>query len=215
MTTLRTLVLGTRNIKKGAELVELLAPHGLQLRTLADFDNALDVVEDGDSFAANAALKATQQARHLGHWTLGEDSGISVRALDGAPGIYSARFSGDGATDESNNQHLITQLGDTPLEKRWAHYTCHMALSDPTGEVRISVESHCHGRIRFEGSGNAGFGYDPYFEVMEYHKTFGELGEQVKSVISHRARAIRQLVPKLRQLLLDGSWPDPSTITKP
>ena len=107
MTTLRTLVLGTRNVKKGAELVELLAPHGLQLRTLADFDDGLDVVEDGDSFAANAALKATQQARHLGYWVLGEDSGISVQALDGAPGIYSARFSGDGATDESNNQHQI------------------------------------------------------------------------------------------------------------
>lgn len=215
MTTLRTLVLGTRNVKKGAELVELLAPHGLQLRTLADFDDGLEVVEDGDSFAANAALKATQQARHLGYWVLGEDSGISVQALDGAPGIYSARFSGDGATDESNNQHLIAELGETPLEKRGAHYTCHMALSDPTGEVRISVESYCRGRIRFEASGQAGFGYDPYFEVMEYHKTFGELGEQVKSVISHRARAIRQLVPRLRQLLLDGSWPDPSTITKP
>ena len=214
MTMLRTLVLGTRNVKKGAELVELLAPHGLQLRTLADFDDGLDVVEDGDSFAANAALKATQQARHLGHWVLGEDSGISVQALNGAPGIYSARFSGDGATDESNNQHLIAELGDTPLEKRGAHYTCHMALSDPTGDVRISVESYCHGRIRFAASGHAGFGYDPYFEVREYHKTFGELGEQVKSVISHRARAIRQLVPKLRQLLLDGSWPDPSTITK-
>ena len=215
MTMLRTLVLGTRNVKKGAELVELLAPHGLQLRTLADFDDGLDVVEDGDSFAANAALKATQQARHLGHWVLGEDSGISVQALNGAPGIYSARFSGDGATDESNNQHLISELGDTPLEKRSAYYTCHMALSDPTGDVRVSVESYCRGRIRFEASGHAGFGYDPYFEVREYHKTFGELGEQVKSVISHRARAIRQLVPRLRQLLLDGSWPESSSTTEP
>ena len=206
MSTERILVLGTRNVKKGVELAELLAPCGLVLKTLADFDEAVDVVEDGDSFAANAALKATQQARHLGHWTLGEDSGISVAALDGAPGIYSARFSGEDATDESNNQHLIETLGQTPQEKRLAHYTCHMALSDPNGDIRESVECHCHGRIRFEAAGTAGFGYDPYFEVVEYHKSFGQLGEKVKSILSHRARAMRQLIPKLRRLILDGHW---------
>lgn len=206
MATERILVLGTGNVKKGIELADLLAPYGLVLKTLADFDDPLEVVEDGDSFAANAALKATQQARHLGHWTLGEDSGISVAALDGAPGIYSARFSGEGATDESNNQHLIEKLGQTPLEKRQAHYTCHMALSDPHGDVRESVECHCHGRIRFEAAGTAGFGYDPYFEVPEYHKSFGQLGDKVKSLLSHRARAMRQLVPKLHRLILDGHW---------
>ena len=206
MATERILVLGTGNVKKGIELADLLAPYGLILKTLADFDDPLEVVEDGDSFAANAALKATQQARHLGHWTLGEDSGISVAALDGEPGIYSARFSGEGATDESNNQHLIEKLGQTPLEKRQAHYTCHMALSDPHGDVRESVECHCHGRIRFEAAGTAGFGYDPYFEVPEYHKTFGQLGDKVKSILSHRARAMRQLVPRLHRLILDGHW---------
>ena len=206
MATERILVLGTGNVKKGIELADLLAPYGLILKTLADFDDPLEVVEDGDSFAANAALKATQQARHLGHWTLGEDSGISVAALAGAPGIYSARFSGEGATDESNNQHLIEKLGQTPLEKRQAHYTCHMALSDPHGDVRESVECHCHGRIRFEAAGTAGFGYDPYFEVPEYHKSFGQLGDKVKSILSHRARAMRQLVPKIHRLILDGHW---------
>ena len=206
MSTPRMLVLGTTNVKKGAELVELLRPCGLELCTLVDFDQALDVVENGDSFAANAALKATQQARHLGRWVLGEDSGISVAALGGAPGVFSARYSGENATDESNNQQLVNALAETPLEKRLAHYTCHMALSDPAGEVRASAESYCHGRIQFTAAGNAGFGYDPYFEVLEYHKTFGQLGEKVKSVISHRARAIRQLVPKLQRLVLDGSW---------
>ncbi len=207
MTTERILILGTGNVKKGIELAELLAPYGLVLKTLADFDDPLDVVEDGDSFAANAALKATQQARHLGHWTLGEDSGISVAALDGAPGIYSARFSGEGATDDSNNQLLIEKLSQTPLEKRQAYYTCHMALSDPDGNIRESVECYCHGRIRFEAAGTAGFGYDPYFEVPEYHKSFGQLGDKVKSILSHRARAMRQLVPKLQKLILDGHWP--------
>jgi len=206
MTTERILVLGTGNVKKGIELAQLLAPYGLVLKTLADFDDPLDVVEDGDSFAANAALKATQQARHLGHWTLGEDSGISVAALDGAPGIYSARFSGEGATDDSNNQLLIEKLGQTPMEKRQAYYTCHMALSDPDGNIRETVECYCHGQIRFEAAGTAGFGYDPYFEVPEYHKSFGQLGDKVKSILSHRARAMRQLVPKLQRLILDGHW---------
>ena len=206
MSTPRTLVLGTRNVKKGIELLNLLAPYGFELRTLADFDQAIDVVEDGDSFAANAALKATQQAQHLGHWVLGEDSGISVTALEGAPGIFSARYAGENATDDENNRLLIANLADVAPARRGAHYTCHMALSDPSGKVHISIEAYCHGRIRLEPAGTAGFGYDPYFEVLEYHHTFGQLGDTVKSVISHRARAMRLLVPRLLRLLADGHW---------
>src|SRR4029077_7154558 len=101
------LVIGTHNRKKGLELVELLAPWGFQIVTLADVPGAIEVVEDGDSFAANAALKAVQQAKHLGRWVLAEDSGLAVDALGGAPGVYSARFSGPDATDEKNNRHLL------------------------------------------------------------------------------------------------------------
>jgi XTP/dITP diphosphohydrolase len=206
MNTNAVLVLGTRNRKKGEELQELLAPLGVTVQTLDEFPAAVDVVEDGDSFAANAALKATQQATAIGQWVLGEDSGIAVDALDGAPGIYSARFAGPDATDDENNRHLLERLGDLPLEKRDAKYVCHMTLADPEGNIRAESEAECRGRIRFEPAGTHGFGYDPLFEVVEYHRTFGQLGPAVKSALSHRARAAAALVPQLHKLIASGAW---------
>jgi XTP/dITP diphosphohydrolase len=198
------LVVGTHNRKKGAELQELLVPLGLVVATLDDFPNAIDVVEDGDSFAANAVLKATKQARHLAKWVLADDSGLEVDALDGAPGIYSARFAGENSSDEQNNALLLERLSGTPLEKRTAHYVCHVALADPQGTVRAESHDVCHGRIRFEAAGTNGFGYDPLFEVVEYHRTFGELGPAVKRAISHRSRALRAILPRLQALAEPG-----------
>jgi XTP/dITP diphosphohydrolase len=217
-----TLVIGTHNRKKGAELAELLSPHGLCIVTLDDVPDAIEVIEGGDSFEANARLKASQQAVHLGRWVLADDSGLAVDALDGAPGVYSARFAllggtprvrdgrGDsptpfaepqgvppGAIDELNNRCLLEKLGNTPLEKRTAHYVCHVSVADPTGTIRAESHDVCHGWIRFEPTGTNGFGYDPLFEVVEYHRTFGELGPHVKQAISHRSRALRAIVPKL------------------
>ena len=117
MSATRLLVLGTANRRKGVELAGLLAPLGISLHTLADYPEAIGVVEDGDTFAANARLKAVEQARHLGHWVLGEDSGLAVDALDGAPGVFSARFSGPQATDESNNRLLLERLTAGPSLK--------------------------------------------------------------------------------------------------
>jgi XTP/dITP diphosphohydrolase len=204
----RLLVLGSRNRKKLGELVELLEPHGLVLKTLADFPAAIEVEETGDTFAANARLKATLQAKHLGQWVLGEDSGLSVDALGGAPGVYSARFSGPGATDERNNHLLLEKLQRVPLEKRTAHYTCYSALSDPQGAVRAESEGICRGRILLEPAGNGGFGYDPLFEIVECHQTFGELAPAVKAVLSHRSRAMRQLVPQIVALARRSEWRD-------
>jgi XTP/dITP diphosphohydrolase len=204
-----TLVIGTRNRKKGAELAELLEPHGFHVVTLDDFPNAIEVVEDGDSFAANAALKATRQARHLARWVLADDSGLEVDALAGAPGIFSARFAGPNATDEMNNAELLSRLGDLPLEQRTARYVCHVTVAEPSGRIRAESHDVCHGRIRFEPAGSNGFGYDPLFEVVEYHRTFGELGPHVKRAISHRSRALRAIVPKLLEILDAGcSMPD-------
>jgi XTP/dITP diphosphohydrolase len=193
------LVIGTHNRKKGAELAEMLAPWGVTVLTLADLPDAIEVVEDGDTFAANAALKATKQARHVGRWVIADDSGLAVDALGGAPGVYSARFAGANATDDDNNRLLLERLGDTPLEKRTAQYVCHVALADPTGAMRAESHDVCRGRICFEPAGTNGFGYDPLFEVVEYHRTFGELGPSVKRAISHRARAMRAILPLLRQ----------------
>ncbi len=199
-----SLVLGTHNRKKRLELVELLLPLGIELKTLAELPDAIEVEETGETFAANAALKACQQARHLNRWVLGEDSGLVVDALGGAPGVYSARFSGPGATDEANNRLLLERLAKTPLERRTAHYECHAVLSDPTGAVRAEGSGACNGRIRLVPSGNGGFGYDPLFEVIEYHRTFGDLGPVVKACLSHRARAIRQLIPAMARLVESG-----------
>jgi len=195
------LVLGTHNRKKGQELFELLQPCGITTVTLADIPNALSVEETGTTFAENAALKAVEQAKHLGCWVLGEDSGLCVTALDGAPGVFSARFSGPNATDEANNRLLIEKLAAVPVERRTAYYVCSAALADPTGTIRATAERRCGGRIRFEPSGSGGFGYDPYFEVVEYHRTFGELGPTVKGVLSHRGRAMRAILPQLVRML--------------
>lgn len=198
-------VLGTGNRKKGLELEELLAMVGVPFKTLADFDRSLEVIEDGTTFAENAIKKASEQARFLGEWVIAEDSGICVDFLHGAPGIYSARFSGENADDEANNRLLLEKLGDLPLEKRTAFYTCSAAVADPQGEIRAQSESYCRGRILFKPVGIGGFGYDPLFEVIEYHRTFGELGSCVKRAISHRSRAIRMLIPKLIRLRDENS----------
>jgi len=202
----RLLVLGSHNRKKLGELAALLEPQGLVLKTLADFPAAIEVAETGDTFAANARLKATLQARHLQLWVLGEDSGLSVDALSGAPGVYSARFSDPGATDERNNGLLLEKLAAVPLEKRGAHYTCYAALSDPEGNVKAESEGICRGRILKVPAGSGGFGYDPLFEVVECHRTFGELAPAVKAVLSHRSRAIRLLVPQIVALIESGNW---------
>lgn len=197
---LTSLVLGTANRKKGLELAELVAPLGIEVRTLADCPEAIAVAETGETFAANAALKATQQARHLGRWVLADDSGLCVDALDGRPGVYSARYAGPDADDAQNNHRLLEELADTPLDRRTAHYVCHATLADPTGAIRAEVEEYCHGRIRFDYHGQGGFGYDPLFEIIEYHRTFGELSPAVKACLSHRARALRKLLPDMARL---------------
>jgi XTP/dITP diphosphohydrolase len=207
MNNTRELVLGTHNLKKRRELELLLAPAGFQLKTLADFPEAIAVVEDGQTFAENARKKACQQAVHLRRWVLGEDSGLCVDALDGHPGVRSARFSGEQATDESNNQLLLERLANVPIERRTAHYVCHVTLSDPSGIVLVDCAARCHGRIALQPAGSGGFGYDPLFEIAEYHRTFGELGDAVKAVLSHRGRAIRQMVTHLLRLLQQGHWP--------
>jgi len=195
------LVIASRNAKKVGEIAGLLAAHGVTVQSVDEFDGVPDVVEDGETFGENAALKATQTARVLGHWTLGEDSGLCVDALEGGPGIRSARFSGEDASDLDNNRLLIERLKDVPDAKRGAYYVCHVAVSDPAGEVQLSVEATCRGRIVDEARGENGFGYDPHFLLREYHLTFGELAPVVKQHLSHRARAFARLIPGLVGLL--------------
>lgn len=194
------IVLASRNKKKTGEVADLLAPFGFEVVPVTVFPDIPEVVEDGDTFAANAAKKATEVAVQLQQWVIGEDSGLKVDALDGRPGIYSARYSGEGATDESNNARLMEELQGVPTDKRGAGYVCSVALSNPAGEVCVAVEGTCRGRILESPSGEGGFGYDPYFLIPEYHRTFGRLSSLVKRKLSHRARAFAAFIPQLLQV---------------
>lgn len=198
------IVLSSRNRKKLKELVEFLEPLGIRMLTVADFPEAEEVEETGATFAQNAALKATKVAARLKRWTVGEDSGLCVNALGGQPGIHSARYADPGATDERNIDKLLSALGGVPLENRGAYYVSYLCLSNPQGEVCATAEGKCHGRIMESRHGSGGFGYDPIFEIVELHKTFGELNPVVKSVLSHRSRSIALFVPQVRKLIESG-----------
>lgn len=196
-----TVVLASRNRKKTGEMADLLSPLGIRLLCVADFPDVPEVIEDGSTFAENAAKKASQTARVVGHWTIGEDSGLMVDALQGRPGIYSARYSDPGATDERNNLKLQEELAGIPAERRGAGYVCSVALADAAGNIRLTAEDRCRGRIITEPRGENGFGYDPYFLIPEYHRTFGELSSAVKQRLSHRARAFTKFIPEMMRLL--------------
>lgn len=191
------IVLGTRNRKKRDELVELLDLSGLEFVTLADRPPTPEVVEDGATFAENAAKKASETARALGEWVLGEDSGLCVDALGGAPGVYSARYAGEPSNDERNNAKLLQELEGIPAERRSAHYVCSIAIADPAGIVRARSEGRCDGRIGTEERGMNGFGYDPLFLFGGGESSFGELPADFKRLHSHRAAAVRKLRPQL------------------
>ncbi len=195
------LILGTHNAHKVIELRELLAGQPIQLGSLKDLPEAITVDETGRSFQANATLKAVEQAKHLKRWVLAEDSGLSVEALGGQPGVDSAIYAGKHGDDAANNAKLLRELQSVPLEKRDAAFHCHIVVADPAGQVALESHGTCRGRIALAESGAGGFGYDPLFVIPEYHLTFGELGGAVKNVLSHRSRALRALLPDLIRLV--------------
>jgi XTP/dITP diphosphohydrolase len=208
------LVLGTRNRKKCGEMAALIAPpwqpgrllHRLDIRSADDFATAVEVVEDADTFAANARKKASELARALSHWVIADDSGLTVDALGDAPGVFSARYAGEPSNDDANNRKLLLALVDTPDDRRGAAFRCALALADPSGEVRLESEGACRGRITRDARGPSGFGYDPLFLILEYHRTFGELSALVKHQLSHRARAFARLRPGLERLIAQGAF---------
>lgn len=195
------LVVGTRNPKKREEILEILGDLPLELRDLTQYPAAPEVEEDGKTFEDNARKKAVELSRSLKEWVLGEDSGLVVPALNGRPGVYSARYAGKQGDDAANNARLLAELAPLPDDRRAAYYVCTAALADPTGAVQAVAEGRCNGIIIKEPRGTGGFGYDPLFLIPEYHQTFGELSARVKHALSHRARALGHLRPALRRLL--------------
>lgn len=194
------LLIATMNQGKLREYQRLLADvPSLELETMASLDAPVDVVEDRDTFEGNAIKKATEIAAAAGISCLADDSGLEVDALEGRPGVYSARYSGPGATDERNNEKLLEELRDLPDTSRSARFRCAIAIVDADGRVLAVTDGTCEGRIARNPAGSHGFGYDPLFIPDGYQETMAELGPDTKNAISHRAKAALQLVPLLKE----------------
>ena len=196
------LVVATRNRGKLAELRSLLGAHrGLELLCLSDLPPLPEVVEDGDTFLANAQKKAREVALATRLPTLADDSGLLVDALEGAPGVHSARFAGEHASDDENNTRLLELLANVPTEDRRARFRCVLALATPDGTLGPHTEGECEGRIVREPRGAHGFGYDPLFEVEGLGRTMAELSSAEKDDLSHRAVATRRMKDELERWL--------------
>jgi XTP/dITP diphosphohydrolase len=195
----------TRNQGKVREFRELFANIAtLEIRTLDDVPPLPDVIEDANTFAANAIKKSVETAQASGLMTLSDDSGLEVDSLDGGPGVHSARFAGKHGDDAANNAKLISLLAKVPLSYRTARYRVVLAFADlngPLGSRPRTEQGVCEGRIRLEPAGEGGFGYDPYFEPQGFTRTMAELGPEEKNRISHRGFASRRMRDFLAQYL--------------
>jgi XTP/dITP diphosphohydrolase len=192
-----TYIIATHNQNKQKELERILAPLNISVAT-AELE---EVEETGVTFAENAFLKAAAACSQTGMPAVADDSGLVVDALDGAPGVYSARYAGEGASDMDRIQKLLTNLKNVPEENRTAKFVCSVCCVYPNGD-RIDVQGECSGKIAFEPQGNGGFGYDPVFLVDG--KSFAQLSEAEKDQISHRGRALKKLAAKIRNDRIKG-----------
>lgn len=191
--------IATKNQKKLTELERILVPMGFEVLTQKDFDrNFPEPIEDGTTFEENAIIKAKDGLRNTGLISVADDSGICVDYLDGAPGIYSARYSGEHGDDESNNQKLLRELDGVPMEKRTGRYVAAIACVFPDGR-QFTVRGECEGKIAFEPHGTGGFGYDPYF-ISELG-FMAELTPEQKDRISHRGKALRLFKEELKKYI--------------
>ena len=188
----RKLVVATGNPGKLAEMQEYLTnlPWELELKPAE-----IEVAETGTTFMANARLKASEVAKAVDKWSIADDSGLAVDALEGSPGIYSARY---GKTNEERINRLLRELGDT--ENRQAKFICAIAIANPQGKIILATEGVCPGEILDSPRGANGFGYDPIFYVPSQEQTFAEMSPEIKSKISHRGVAFTQLMPELQAL---------------
>lgn len=197
---IRELVLATRNRNKVIELVALLGDLGITIRTLDEFPDAPDVVEDGDTCEANAVKKARAIAESTGLPAVADDTGLEVDALGGRPGVYAARYAGEDATYEDNCRKLLLELTGVPREQRTARFLTVAAIALPSDGIRVA-QGTLEGVIAEEASGTLGFGYDPVFLIPELGKTLAQLPADQKNTISHRAKAFA----KVREMLSASS----------
>jgi XTP/dITP diphosphohydrolase len=185
-------IVATRNKGKVREIREALKGLGLRIYSLSDFRDVPEVEEDGKSFTENALKKARFYSKVFGKLTMADDSGLEVDGLKGMPGIYSARYSGEGASSQKNNEKLLQEMEGISLSKRGARFKCIIAMVSPDGREAMA-EGACKGRIGFREKGKKGFGYDPLFILPKYGKTMAELSLEEKNKMSHRGKALRKI----------------------
>lgn len=195
---MKTIILASKNKGKIKEIKELLDEYNLEIKSLLDFDEIPDVEETGETFHENAALKAKTIGDILNYPVIADDSGLIIDALDGRPGIYSARYAGEPTDDYQNNLKVLKEMENVDEDKRDARFVAVLAFYRPGEEVVFS-EGYCEGEITFGERGKHGFGYDPIFIPKGYTKTMAELKDYEKNIISHRAEALHQFKVWLKE----------------
>jgi XTP/dITP diphosphohydrolase len=195
---METVIIATKNKGKAKEFEKLFLPHGLMVKTLIDYPELEDVEETGTTFEENAVLKAEAISKALDVRVISDDSGLVVDALEGRPGVYSARYAGIEKNDEANIDKVLEELQDVPDSERTARFCCALAMAEP-GKETLTVFGTCEGHILRERRGTNGFGYDPIFFVDSLGKAMAELPSEEKNKISHRAVAIKELEKVLKE----------------
>ena len=199
---MKTVLIATKNKGKAKEFETLFSPKGIKVITLLDIENAIDVEETGSTFEENALLKANAISEIMNMPVLSDDSGLIIDALEGRPGIFSARYAGPAKDDRANYEKVLRELEGVPEEKRTARFYCAIALVGPNMEP-ITVSGTCEGVITLEPSGDNGFGYDPVFYVPEKQTTMANLNAEEKNKISHRANALKELEKVLNEKVVE------------
>ncbi|MCM3543332.1 XTP/dITP diphosphatase [Priestia megaterium] len=191
---MREIIIATKNAGKVKDFETLFSPKGFKVKSLLDFPEIEDVEETGVTFAENATLKAEAISSVLNKPVIADDSGLAIDALNGEPGVYSARYAGENKDDNANIEKVLQKLNDVPFEKRTARFHCALAIAVPGKRTEI-VEGTCEGHILEEKRGENGFGYDPIFFVEKWRCSMAELTKEQKNQISHRANALKRLAP--------------------
>lgn len=201
---MKKLIVASNNIKKIKEIKEILSKYPIEIMSLKEAGIDIDIEENGDTFIENAYIKASEIYKILDNaMVLADDSGLTVDYLDGAPGVYSARFAGEHGNDKRNNEKLLSLLEDKNLDQRTGKFVCAIVLIIDLNNI-IKVEGEIEGVILAEEKGENGFGYDPLFYVPEYKTTFAEMDSKLKNSVSHRAKALKKLEVRIRELMMEG-----------
>lgn len=197
----KQVIIATKNKGKAKEFEKLFSPYDIKVLTLLDFPDVTDIEETGTTFEENAILKAEAISKQFHTMVISDDSGLIVDALNGRPGVYSARFAGEEKNDEANIRKVLVEMENIPTEKRTARFYCAIALAIPGEETR-TVSGICEGEILKEKRGTNGFGYDPIFFIRDKGETMAEITSDEKNLISHRAKAMQKLISLLKTIFV-------------